>query len=119
MRTSSSFGRLLAAGVGGLMVLSGLAAISLDGRSAQAGVWLVVVGLIFIVAAVFERWRYRSESAEQSGLPVGPGGGEPAGATLETRFKRTDEVFVDPTSTRTMRVWHDPASGERRYRAED
>jgi hypothetical protein len=29
-------------------------------------------------------------------------------------FKRTDEVFKDPGSDRTMRVWLDEA-GERRY----
>lgn len=119
VRGSGNFGRLLAGVVGGLMVLSGLAGVSLGGTSAQAGVWLVIVGLVLIIAAVMERWRYRSESAERSGLPVGPGGGEPAGEPLETRFQRTDEVFVDPTSERRMRVWLDRLSGERRYRAED
>jgi hypothetical protein len=120
MRGSNSFGRMLVAGLGVLMVIGGLAAIGLDSGSARANsVWLVVVGLVFIIAAVLERWRYRSETAERTGLPVGPGGGEPTGATLETRFRRTDEVFVDPTSDRTMRVWLDPVSGERRYRAED
>ena len=38
---------------------------------------------------------------------------------MEPRFRRTDEVFVDPTTRRRMRVWLDPANGERRYRAED
>ncbi len=49
---------------------------------------------------------------------VGPGDGEPPDATLEPRFRPTDEVFMDPTSGRKMRVWLDPRSGERRYRAE-
>jgi len=119
MRGSGSFGRVLAVVVGGLMVLSGLAGISQGGTAASAGVWLVVVGLALIIAAVVERWRYRSESAERSGLAVGPGGGEPTGEPLETRFQRTGEAFIDPTSGRRMRVWLDGSSGERRYRAED
>jgi O-antigen ligase len=119
VRGSGSFGRLLAAVLGGLMVVSGLAAVSLGGTSASVGVWLVVVGLALIIAALVERLRYRSESAEASGLPGGPGGGEPTNETLETRFRRTDESFIDPTSGRRMRVWLDGTSGERRYRAED
>jgi hypothetical protein len=119
VRGSGNIGRVLAIAVGGLMVVSGLAAVAIDGSdAAPAGVWLVVVGLVLIVAAVVERLRYRSESADLSGLPIGPGGGEPTGEPLELRFQRTDEAFVDPTSGHRMRVWLDPASGERRYRAE-
>ena len=40
-------------------------------------------------------------------------------ALLEPRFRPTDEVFIDPTSGRKMRVWLDPRSGERRYRADE
>jgi hypothetical protein len=119
MRGSGAFGRMLAVVLGVLMVLSGLVSVSLGSATAPTGVWLVVVGLALIIAAVVERWRYRSESADRAGLPVGPGGGEPLGASLETRFHRTDEVFEDPTSGRTMRVWLDDTSGERRYRSED
>jgi hypothetical protein len=100
------------------MVLSGLAGVSVGGTNASAGIWLVVVGLVLIVAALLERRRYRSETAERSGLPIGPGGGEPTSEPLDTRFRRTDEVFIDPTSGHTMRVWLDGATGERRYRAE-
>jgi hypothetical protein len=38
---------------------------------------------------------------------------------MEPRFRRTDELFEDPSSRRPMRVWLDPATGERRYRAEE
>lgn len=110
---------MLAAVVGGLMVLAGLVSIGFGGETRPTGVWLVVAGLVVIVAALIERRRYRSETADRSGLPIGPGGGEPIGETLEARFRRTDEVFVDPTSDRRMRVWLDATSGERRYRAED
>ena len=69
-----------------------------------------------IIAVVLERNRYRSEAAERAGAPTGPGGGEEG--PLESRFQRTDEVFVDPTSGIRMRVYADLQTGERRYRAE-
>jgi hypothetical protein len=119
MRGPGSFGRSLAAIVGGLFVLGGLAGVGQGGVSSSAGVWLVVVGMILIIVAVVERWRYRSETAERQGLPIGPGGGEPAGEPVEGRFQRTEEQFIDPTSGHRMRVWLDATSGERRYRAED
>ena len=81
------------------------------------GLWCLIVGGVGIVVATLERGRYRSEHAERSDTPAGPGGGETDDA-LESRFQRTSEVFVDPTSGRRMRVWIDPGSGERRYRAE-
>lgn len=33
-------------------------------------------------------------------------------------WQPTDEVFVDPTTRRRMRVWLDPVDGTRRYVAE-
>ena len=33
-------------------------------------------------------------------------------------FKRTDEVFRDPTSGKMTRVYEDPATGRRQYREE-
>jgi hypothetical protein len=33
-------------------------------------------------------------------------------------WQRTDEVFVDPTTDRRMRVWVDPRDGSRHYVAE-
>jgi hypothetical protein len=30
-------------------------------------------------------------------------------------WRRTDEVFVDPSTDRTMRVWIDPTDGSRHY----
>ncbi len=120
MRGAGGIGRGLVIVFGGLMVFAGLASVADGGTAAGiSGGWLVVVGMVLMVAGILERFRYRSEAAERSGLPVGPGGGEPAGESLETRFHRTDEVFVDPTSERRMRVWLDRDSGERRYRAED
>jgi hypothetical protein len=119
MRDSGAVGRMLAAVVGGLLVLAGLATLAISPTAVATGVWLVVVGLVLIVATIVERRRYRSETADRESLPIGPGGGEPLGKPLEGRFQRTDEVFIDPTSSRRMRVWLDGTSGERRYRAED
>lgn len=118
MRGSGSVGRALAFILGSLLVLSGIASVAVDGAAGAAGAWLIIVGMILMLATVLERWRYRSEPADLSGLPIGPGGGEPLGEPMEGRFQRTDELFVDPTSGRQMRVWLDPQSGERRYRAE-
>jgi hypothetical protein len=112
--------RLLVLAVGLTMAVAGLALIGFGDAGAWiTGVWLVVIGLAFMVGTLIERVRYRSEAADRTGEPHGPGGGEPVGATIEPRFRRSDEVFIDPTSSRTMRVWIDPGSGERRYVAED
>jgi hypothetical protein len=94
-----------------LMVLPG-------GPGTIIGIYTVVIGLVLVVAALLERVRYRADSVDRSAPPFGPGGGEPLGEQLEPRFQRTQEVFVDPTSGVTMRVWLDPGTGERRYRAE-
>jgi hypothetical protein len=61
-------------------------------------------------AGVLQRTRYRTNAE------LGPGGGEPG--ILEPRFVPTNEVFTDPTTRCVMRVFMDPRSGERRYRAE-
>ena len=119
MRDSGAIGRVLAAGIGVLLVLAGLATVAVSPSAIATGAWLVIVGLVLVVAVIVERRRYRSESADRSSLPIGPGGGEPLGEPLEARFQRTDEVFVDPTTGHRMRVWLDRALGERRYRAED
>ena len=105
--------------VGALCVLGGLVAISVGGQTAAAGAWAAVVGLVLIAAALLERRRYRSAHAEVTSEAPGPGGGEPTDRPMEPRFRRTDERFVDPTTATPMRVWIDPDTGERRYRAED
>ena len=106
--------RVLIAVVAVLMFIGGVVLLP---ASPPAALELVLFGGAGILAIVLERGRYRSEHAERSSLPAGPGGGETDG-TLEPRFLRTEEAFVDPTSGRKMRVWMDPRSGERRYRAE-
>lgn len=104
----------LVVGIGGAILLAVGVALTVVGVPMLAA---IVLGAIGVVTAVWERTRYRSEAAERASAPPGPGGGEPA-ESLEPRFRATDERFVDPTSGRVMRVYADPASGERRYRAE-
>ena len=118
MRGGLGPGRALAVGVGVMLMISGLGAVNLGAAAAPSGVWMFLIGLVVVVASVVERMRYRSETADRTGLPAGPGGGEPVDEPLETRFQRTGEAFIDPTTGRQMRVWLDPQSGERRYRAE-
>ena len=112
--------RLLALALGLTLAVAGLATMAVGGAGLSiTGLWLVLIGGAFIVGTLIERVRYRSESADRLGAPTGPGGGEPADARLEPRFRRTDEIFADPTSGLRMRVWIDPSSGERRYVAEE
>ncbi len=67
----------------------------------NTAVWVIVavVVVIGIVAAGFGWDRYRSD-----------------GKTAGESSQPTDEVFTDPATGRTMRVWYDPSTGEREYR---
>ena len=60
---------------------------------------IVVAGIVF---ALFGWDRYRGSRKPADGAAAQP----------------TDEVFVDPQSGKRMRVWYDPATGLREYRAE-
>jgi hypothetical protein len=108
--------RLLVLGIGLVLTVLGL---SLVGSQQSTGLYPLFLGLALIVAAVIERARYRSSEAELSADRPGPGGGEPQGAPLDPRFQPTEERFEDPTTGLRMRVWLDPAAGERRYVAEE
>ena len=111
-------GLVIALGI--TMLVAGLAIMGLGGSGTViTGFWVGAIGMAFIVGALIERVRYRSEATDRAGAPVGPAGGEPPGTQLDPRFRRSDEVFVDPTSGHRMRVWLDPASGERRYVSEE
>ena len=106
----------IAIGVFGVLIaFGGLAATAVG--AGWAGLWTTAIGAALIIGVAIERQRYRSEAADRTFEPHGPGGGEPPG-TLEPRFRPTDEVFVDPTTSHRMRVHIDPRTGERRYVAE-
>jgi hypothetical protein len=111
--------RAAVAVIGGLMLLAGLAIVGIGGPGTLfAGLMIGGSGAAVLIGVALERSRYRSATAERRGDPPGPGGGEPADAPLDPRFRPTPEVFIDPTSGRRMRVLADPRTGERRYVAE-
>jgi hypothetical protein len=62
------------------------------------GLYALGAGVLLMIGTVFERWRYRSTHAH-------PGGA----------WQPTGERFEDPESGRTIAVFYDPVSGERRY----
>jgi hypothetical protein len=112
--------RVVVAVVAVFVLLGGLGLLALGpvaGMSSLSGLWLVIGAAVVLVALAIERNRYRSEEAERSFESTGPGGGEPS-ASIEARFRRTAETFVDPTTGTTMRVFVDGRTGERRYVAE-
>ena len=117
MTTGSSVVRIILGTVGALMLLGGLALAFSGFPGAFIGaLWLIVGGSVLLIAVLIEVSRYRSQAAERSRMPAGPGGGEPD--IPGPPFEATSEVFVDPTSNRRMRVYVDSRTGERRYVAE-
>ena len=70
--------------------------------SVLLGAVYVLVGAAVLVAIV---WSFFLRRHGESQLPA-------------EGWQRTDEVFVDPTTNRRMRVWLDPRDGSRHYVAE-
>ena len=107
---------------GGLGFLFGLVVIAAG--EPVGGSWLLIPSATLILIALYEQTRYRAHPEEGaaggSGPPPGPPwsvrppGGPPPGPGTG-RYERTDEVFEDPTTGRRLRVWFDPATGDRRY----
>jgi hypothetical protein len=108
--------RIVAFAFGLLMFLGGVAGIGAGGAEVPSVLLAVAIGASVMIAALLQRSGYRSEAAERSHVPPGPGGGEDG--YPEPRFVPTEEVFLDPTSQRLMRVYEDRRTGERRYRAD-
>src|SRR5688500_8773245 len=117
MTTGVSIVRVVLGVIGALMLIGGLA-LALGGVPGAfiGAIWLIPSGAVLVIVALIEVNRYRSQAAESGSAAPGPGGGETA--PLEPRFQRTDEVFIDPTTSVTMRVYLDASTGERRYVAE-
>src|SRR5207253_10841711 len=96
-------GRRWGLGAGLLPVCAILCAVT--GWSAFAGCTLgatlrfAVPGLVWLCALVVDRWRYK------------PVTGRPPGAG----WVATNERFVDPESGKSVTVFYQPATGERRY----
>jgi hypothetical protein len=103
--------------LGVLFFLAGLVPLGAGGVDAAfSGVFSIAIGAGFMIAAVLQRSGYRSAAAELDNSTPGPGGGE--SGYVDPRFMPTNEVFTDPTSHFRMRVYEDPRTGERRYKAE-
>lgn len=106
----------IAGGLGFVIALAVIAA----GEPVGAA-WLLIASAAVILVALYEQTRYRGhdEGGAAPTPPGAPGGAPPRTGSGETqgmgRYQRTDEVFDDPTTGRRLRVWFDPASGERRY----
>ncbi len=100
-----------------LFLLVGLFLVAGGGPPMVSGLWLLLLGGIGLVVVAFEARRYRSEAAELTRDPVG-GAGVDEGPP-DPRFRPTEERFIDPTTRQPVRVWMDPATGERRYRRDD
>ncbi len=77
--------------------IAGGAAVLIEGHRIP-GIYLLFVGVAVCLGTVFERWRYR------------PHEGRP-----DERWQRTGERFEDPQTGKTIEVFYDPRSGERRY----
>jgi hypothetical protein len=90
-----------------IVILIALAQMAVGGRFILEGLrvpgfYLLAMGVVILAATLFERWRYGATSSQ---APVA--------------WQRTDERFEDPESGRTMTVYFDPATGERRYVSEE
>jgi hypothetical protein len=99
------------------LIAGSVVLLTIGGAERLSGLYLMVLGAIGLVAVAFERMRYGSEATERSGESAGEAGIDNGPA--EGRFRPTEERFVDPTTRRLLRVWVDPDSGERRYRADE
>jgi hypothetical protein len=62
------------------------------------GAYALGLGVVIVLGTVFERWRYRTSDTRP-------------GATWEP----TGERFEDPHTGKTVQVFYDPQSGQRRY----
>jgi hypothetical protein len=66
--------------------------------------WVILAVVVLgVVIAIFGWDRYRGNRKS-----AGTGSGSEA----------TSEVFIDPATGKRMRVWYDPATGDREYRPE-
>lgn len=112
----ATIARVVTGGAGLVLVLAAIATAGLPGADPVGALTLFVPGVVLVAVALLERGRYRSLHAERTGTAAGPGGGDPE--LPGPSFRPTPERFVDPSSGLPVRVWIDPATGERRYVAE-
>jgi hypothetical protein len=69
--------------------------------------WVIIaVVVVGAVIALFGWDRYRGGRSNRKN------------AGDDSTSRPTDEVFIDPDTGKRTRVWYDPATGKREYRAE-
>jgi hypothetical protein len=102
--------------VGAVGFLVGIAVILL--KEPIGGLWILVPSVVLILVALYEQGRYRAGAPGAPGSPGAAGNGSPPVSPPTGRYQRTDEVFDDPTTGRRVRVWFDPATGDRHYEPE-
>jgi hypothetical protein len=107
---TTEFARILRTllGVAGAIVFLLGTALAVSGE-VVGGFGMLVGGGVLLLAALYEQTRYRARADEPAALP------SPGARPTGSGFRRTDEVFDDPTTGQRMRVWYDPATGDRRY----
>jgi hypothetical protein len=66
--------------------------------------WVVIVVVVVgVIIALFGWDRYRVKRKD---------------GVEDRAFQPTSEVFIDPTTDERTRVWYNPKTGQREYRAE-
>jgi hypothetical protein len=75
--------------IGALLLVSGVSG---------PGAYALGLGGVIVLGTVFERWRYRPDNARRG-----------------ADWQPTGERFEDPQTGKTVQVFYDPRSGERRY----
>lgn len=88
--------QLLIGAFGAVLVATAIVLFTGGGAVAWSGAYPLLIGLVAIGIALFERSRYARS--------------HPPSGTL----RPTDERFIDPTSGEVIRVWID-GTGDRRY----
>jgi hypothetical protein len=84
-----------------LLVFAGtlvLAGVLLLARGLPGGAQALGLGGLIVLGTVFERWRYRANNARP-----------------DADWQPTGERFEDPQTGKTVQVFYDSRSGERRY----
>jgi hypothetical protein len=82
-------------------------ALALAGLALTAGIGILgATGLLAVIVAGIASAAIWSAEAGRRAAHL---------ARRDPRFERTDEVFLDHSSGRVMRVYADPRTGERRY----
>lgn len=85
--------------VAALVAACGVIVIVLGGSAWPGGAYLTFLGGLFLVAVLFERWRYTKNLVQRGG-----------------QWHPTGERFTDPTTGTLTEVYYNAQTGQRDYR---